>query len=172
MKYVFFAVSVFLATAAISQSNTIVGQATAIDGDTIEIHGTRIRFHGMDAPERSQPCYDENGEEYRCGPIAANALDEMIGGQVVSCDPVNTDRYGRVVAVCSVKGADLGELLVIRGLAVAYPLYSDAYIPAEIVARIRHIGLWRGEFELALAVATKRITGMAYRSFRSLWEVM
>lgn len=58
-----------------------------------------------------------------------------------------TDRYGRMAAVCSVAGLDLGERLVQHGLAVDYTYYSKGlYRQAEAEARSRMADLWIGSF--------------------------
>lgn len=130
------------------EANNIMGNATVIDGDTIDIHDIRIRLHGIDAPEGSQPCYDETGQRYRCGRDATFALDDAIGNREVSCIERDVDRYGRIVAVCSVGSVDLNEFLVRSGFAVAYRKYSGDYISAERDARSARRGLWRGQFEM------------------------
>jgi endonuclease YncB( thermonuclease family) len=71
-----------------------------IDGDTIEIHGQGIRLHGIDTPEDGQTCDDASGKPYRCGQVAALALADKIGAGTVACEQRDTDRYGRIVAVC------------------------------------------------------------------------
>lgn len=55
----------------------IVGRATVIDGDTIEIQGEQIRLNGVDAPETTQLCRNAQREPYRCGVVAARALDKL-----------------------------------------------------------------------------------------------
>src|SRR5262249_37998204 len=84
----------------------VVGVASVIDGDTIEIHGQRVRLYGIDAPEAGQTCNLE-GRPWRCGQASANALAERIGRRTVTCDPRDRDRYGRLVAGCSVAGASI-----------------------------------------------------------------
>jgi endonuclease YncB( thermonuclease family) len=122
----------------------IIGRASVIDGDTIEIHGQRIRLHGIDAPEKGQPCFDASGKFYRCGPAAANALDEFIGISPVTCRERDADRYGRIVAACSVRGEDIEAWLVRNGHAMAYRRYSSEYIGAEQEARNAKRGIWAG----------------------------
>ena len=78
----------------------IIGRASVTDGDTVVIHGTRIRLCGIDAPESAQLCQDAAGKNYRCGQQAALALVNRIGEAPISCEPRDTDRYGRTVAVC------------------------------------------------------------------------
>ena len=127
-------------------SSTISGRASVIDGDTIEIQGQRIRLYGIDAPESRQTCRDGNGRDYRCGQRATSALSNKIGGQTVSCDQKDIDRYGRIVAVCRVGGEDLNGWLVSEGLAIAYRYYSMDYVSMEDAARTAKRGLWAGSF--------------------------
>ncbi len=122
----------------------IVGRASVIDGDTIEIQGQRIRLHGVDAPEKGQPCFDASGNIYRCGQVAAMALDHLIGASPVSCRERDTDRYGRTVAICAVRGVDIEAWLVRNGHAFAYRRYSSDYIGAEQEAKNNRRGLWAG----------------------------
>jgi endonuclease YncB( thermonuclease family) len=82
----------------------LTGQATVIDGHTIDIHGQRIRLHDIDAPEGAQQC-ELDGERYRCGQTGAFVLADRIDQQTVRCEERDIDRYGCIVAVCSVGGA-------------------------------------------------------------------
>jgi len=131
--------------AATAQATPITGQASVIDGDTIEIHGTRVRLHGIDAPESDQLCIVQE-REVRCGQQAATALFERIGRGTVSCEPKDRDRYGRIVAVCRVRGEDLNASMVTDGWAMAYREYSPDYIPQEEVASAAKVGIWAGLF--------------------------
>jgi endonuclease YncB( thermonuclease family) len=76
-----------------------IGQASVIDGDTLEIHGTRIRLFGIDAPESEQLCRNVQGDRYRCGQQASNALFGFIDRRPVECIEVDCDRYKRAVSV-------------------------------------------------------------------------
>jgi endonuclease YncB( thermonuclease family) len=127
-------------------SPELTGVASVIDGDTLEIHGERIRLHGIDAPEADQVC-TSNSQQYRCGQKAALALSDFIARQTVFCGQRDTDRYGRVVAVCSVAGQDLGAWMVSRGHALAYRKYSLDYVPEEEAAAAARQGMWAGEFQ-------------------------
>jgi endonuclease YncB( thermonuclease family) len=129
-----------------SPPERIVGPATIIDGDTLEIGGRRIRLHGIDAPETAQTCRVED-RPYRCGEEAAFALADEVGRRPVACDPVDSDRYGRVIAVCWLGIEDLNARMVAQGWALAYRRYSDDYALDEETARAARRGLWRGQFE-------------------------
>ena len=121
---------------------TIAGRASVIDGDTIEIQGTRIRLFGIDAPESGQQC-TVAGKASRCGQQAAFVLSDKIGNRPVECRRKDTDRYGRMVAVCAVGGEDLSAWLVSQGWALAYRYYSETYVPHESAASRAKRGMWR-----------------------------
>ena len=123
----------------------ITGTASVIDGDTIEIHGQRIRFHGIDAPESRQTCV-ANGEVWRCGQQAALALSDFIGSSPVTCEEQGTDRYGRTIATCHIRGEDIEAWMVTNGWALAYRKYSTDYVGQEQAAKAARRGIWRGEF--------------------------
>jgi endonuclease YncB( thermonuclease family) len=129
-----------------AQAETISGRASIIDGDTLELAGKRIRLYGVDAPESSQRCKDGRGIEYRCGQRAALALADKIGAAPVSCSVRDTDRYRRLVAVCSQRGLDLNSWLVAEGYAVAYRQFSNDYVPQENAAKSARRGIWAGSF--------------------------
>ena len=140
---------VFLqAATATAYADSLTGQATVVDGDTIEIHGNRIRLAGIDAPESRQGCFGKEGEEYRCGKVAAFALADRIGRAPVTCLGTEKDRYRRLIATCSIGNVDLNAWMVDQGYAVAYRRYSKAYIPQEEAAKIAHRGLWAGTFAM------------------------
>lgn len=127
-------------------AETITGVASVTDGDSLEIRGTRIRLHGIDAPESSQRCIRPSGREWRCGQQAALAMSDQIGRRSVSCVPRDTDRYGRIIAVCSQDGVDLKAWMVQEGWAVAYRQYSRDYVREETEARRAGRNIWSGTF--------------------------
>jgi hypothetical protein len=100
--------SLTLAASAREPAAPIVGRASVIDGDTIEIRGQRIRLFGIDAPEGRQTCTDAKGAAYRCGQKAAQALDYRISDGVVTCEPKDRDRYGRIRGVPGLRGGLVG----------------------------------------------------------------
>ena len=124
-----------------------MGRASVTDGDTVVIRGTRIRLHGIDAPESAQLCQDAAGKSYRCGQVAALALADRIGEANISCEPRDTDRYGRTVAVCRKGEEDLNAWMVSQGYATAYQRFSRDYVGVETTARALKRGLWAGTFD-------------------------
>ena len=64
----------------------------------------------------------------------------------VECAERDRDRYGRVVAVCSIPGEDLNAWMVEQGWPVAYRKYSTDYVSHETAAKTARRGLWRGDF--------------------------
>jgi endonuclease YncB( thermonuclease family) len=125
----------------------IVGVPGITDGDTIRIGTDRIRLHGIDAPERHQQCGGDDGQPYACGQVATRALADFVNGREVDCRVMDTDRYGRAVAVCLVGGVDINGWLVTNGWAVAYTKYSLDYVDEEEAARQAKAGLWSGDFQ-------------------------
>jgi endonuclease YncB( thermonuclease family) len=154
-------VAVFAASAAFSApdegtNERIVGRAKVVDGDTIEIGDRRIHLYGIDAPEFKQTC--RLGERtYACGEEAAFALADEIAQATLVCDPVDVNRFGRVIAVCWLGPEDVNARMVSRGWALAHrgaspsreagPSAPEAYVAAEDEARLAGRGLWRGEFD-------------------------
>jgi endonuclease YncB( thermonuclease family) len=120
--------------------------ARVIDGDTLEWKGERVRLLGIDAPEMKQTC-ERDGVTWLCGKEARKALAEWLGDGDVDCEGDERDKYGRLLAHCSVDGEDIGEWMVSRGLAVAYYRFSYEYQRAEYQAKSAKAGMWAGEFQ-------------------------
>ena len=120
--------------------------ARVIDGDTIDISGQRIRLHGIDAPEMKQACRTKKGQEQLCGELAKQSLETMVRGQQVRCEGDESDRYGRLIAVCFVGPFNVNERMVADGWALAYRQYSKDYVRAEEFAKSQKEGMWRTDF--------------------------
>ena len=71
----------------------------------LRVTTSKIRLFGVDAPESAQSCL-AGDRRWPCGREAARTLDGRIGSSRVVCEERDTDRYGRIVAVCRVGGAD------------------------------------------------------------------
>lgn len=63
-----------------------------VDADTLEMAGQRVRLQGIDAPEAAQACRQTDGQRYRCGDRATQALRARIGTGAVTCTIEGRDR--------------------------------------------------------------------------------
>lgn len=131
---------------AAQSENAWTGQVSVIDGDTLGMGTQRFRLHGIDAPESGQTCEHAERSTWRCGQQAALALADKIGRAHVTCRETDKDRYGRIVAVCTLGSQDLNQWMVRSGWAVAYLKYSRDYAADEAAAKQAGIGIWSGEF--------------------------
>ena len=121
------------------------GRATVIDGDTLKIGQIPIRIHGIDAPEKNQVCIKKN-VSWKCGVEATKLMRSLVMRSEVSCEKLDQDRYGRIVGRCFSNGNNLGETMVVQGLALAYRQYSSEYVPMERVSKSVQRGMWAGKF--------------------------
>lgn len=119
----------------------VAGKVRVVDGDTIDVGDTRIRLHGIDAPERDQPCTTLTGQNWGCGDWVMRQVQDRFDGVPARCEPVDRDRYGRVVARCFAGGQDIGRVLVREGLAYAYRKYSMDYDLDEKTALVADRGI-------------------------------
>jgi endonuclease YncB( thermonuclease family) len=89
-----------------------------VDGDTLRCGTTRVRLSAIDAPEMPGHCRPGR----RCTPgdpyASADHLRSLVAGAAVSCRQIDTDHYGRAVALCSAGGRDLSCEQVRSGHAV------------------------------------------------------
>lgn len=73
--------------------------------------------------------------------------------QMVRCNCLERDRYGRQVAEVFAGNKFLQEEQVKAGLAYHYARYSgncphrDAIVQAEAIAQSNHAGVWSGNYE-------------------------
>lgn len=128
----------------------VTGSARVVDGDSLEMPGARIRLFGIDAPEGRQTC-QRNGSAWQCGREAADQLTSVIGDRPVVCEQQDRDRYGRMVAICSVGDIDLSRAMIQAGMAVALPQFTDAYVVDEARAKSFKLGLWASQFDMPAA---------------------
>lgn len=109
-----------------------------VDGDTADIRlqsgMIRVRLHAIDAPERDQPH----------GAASKQALSKLVYGKPVNVEPVEQDRYDRLVARLWLGELDVNAEMVKEGAAWVYRRYADdpAYCTYEKAARDLKRGLW------------------------------
>lgn len=142
------AVLVLLAIRVFNQATVTPGTIEVIDGDSFRRGKDEIRLNGIDAPEYRQTCRNENGRDWNCGREAAQALRNLVSGRTVDCTGLDADRYGRLVARCTVGNMVLNSEMVRLGWAVAYTRHSTLYVREEKEARRDKRGIWRGTFDL------------------------
>jgi len=105
-----------------------------IDGDTITADGEKIRLWGIDAPEKGEPLYKDS----------TAALRTFLEGARLECQPIERDRYKRMVMHCFANDDDLGALMVKAGFARDYARYSDGfYAHEERFAQDARLGIWK-----------------------------
>ena len=98
------------------QPSTVEGEAAALDGNTLVVDGHRVRVRALHAPEVDEP-----------GGAAAKEMAALaILGEHVICTGVDTDRFGRLVADCTMSsdGADFAEVMIRAGHAVHCPAHG------------------------------------------------
>ena len=97
--------------------SVLIGQAIIIDGDTLRIDNQSIRIWGLDAPEINT----------QRGIRAREAMQRLVSGKEVICEPDGTVSFNRVVAKCFVDGEDIASIMIERGLAKPYCKFSGDY---------------------------------------------
>jgi endonuclease YncB( thermonuclease family) len=127
-------------------ATAIVGKPWVIDGDTVSLSNTHIRLEGIDAPERDQTCLNAAGNSWGCGQAATRELRRYISGRELTCEPRTTDRYRRVLAVCSLPdGSEINVWMVRQGWALSSG-FVKKYASEEAEAEAARRGLWAGSF--------------------------
>lgn len=138
-------ISTVLICATLAMSDGDSGRCRTADG---EAH--RVRLQGIDAGEVSPftRCH-QSPQVWACSTTArtwGNAARErarQLAANGARCTIVDTDRYRRNVAVCTVNGRDLGAILVREGLATSDTNFGDPYRREEAEARRAGRGVWR-----------------------------
>ena len=91
-----------------------------VDGDTVWIEGEKIRIMGYDTPEPSTGIC--GGVVEVCLAHRASArLVELLNMDSIRIERHGKDRFGRTLAIVSVGGDDVGDILVAEGLARYWP---------------------------------------------------
>jgi endonuclease YncB( thermonuclease family) len=76
---------------------------------------------------------------------ATQELRAYLGGRELRCAPEGYDRYHRVLAICSLAGADVNAWMVLQGWALAYGS-AGHYQSQQDDARAAKRGIWAGTF--------------------------
>lgn len=147
MRAALLVIGCLMTSPAHATANAIIGNPEVVDGDGLVIGPIRIRLHGIDAPELGQSCADPAGGTWPCDKAAAERLEVLIGGGEVTCEPLDRDAYGRIIARCTAGDVDLAETLTAEGLVWAFRRYSDDYAPVEDQARSTGRGIWQAATE-------------------------
>ncbi|MDY6783142.1 MAG: thermonuclease family protein [Cyanobacteriota bacterium] len=132
------------------------------DGDTITAldpggNKLSVRFACVDAPEVARSAKQKKSRrlvdksQFKWGERAKKRVEELVeqGGDRVTLNITDTDRYGRQVAEVRLNdGTFVQEVLAREGLALVYRPYlkncpsADAVEQAEAEAKRRRRGLW------------------------------
>ncbi|URK87606.1 thermonuclease family protein [Rhizobium sp. RCAM05350] len=121
---------------------TMSGLPRVVDGDTLVLDGKRIRLVGIDAPELRQVC-QRGGRDWPCGTEAKGYLSTLIDDAKTTCEADGSDRYRRLLAVCTAHGLELNSAMVGAGYAIAFGNYEAE----QSVAKNHRLGLWAGDFD-------------------------
>ena len=114
---------------------------SVVDGDTIKVIDqtglTTIRLYGIDSPEKKQAY----------GMAAKDFTTVLVAGKMVDISPVDTDRYGRTVAIVMLGTQCLQEQLILSGYAWVYPDYCkrsfcNAWSSLQGISAGNRVGLW------------------------------
>lgn len=116
------------------------------DGDSLRVQldsgPIEIRLHGIDAPELRP-------RRQRFGPEATKVLASLLTTAPLEIEPVEQDRYDRMVARVYVDGRDVSAAMLESGFAWAYRDYLNSetrhYCDLEAAARTAGRGIWVGK---------------------------
>ncbi|WP_417828098.1 thermonuclease family protein [Thalassospira sp.] len=125
---------------------SLTGTARAVDADTLEFGFRRIDLWGADAMNRFQKCL-VNGQSTACGAEAWQVTTNLLVATPITCEVRGKNRYHRNMAVCrNANGVDIGQSLIVRGMAVARLDQMPDYETYETQARQARAGIWAGQF--------------------------
>ena len=128
-------------------SGGISGKPRVESGDQFRLGRTRIQLYGLDAPEFDQCCENEYGRPFRCGMMAYDALQQLVGRSSVNCLPEGKDEFGNTLAICYVGDMNLNSRMVRTGWAVARGAQRPDYEPLERLAKREKAGIWKFIFD-------------------------
>ncbi len=105
--------------------------------NTIKFNGKseiEVRLSSIDAPEYFQPY----------GDVCRQELSNIIGSQTISLDPVDQDKYDRIIAVVYIANLNVNREMVRRGCAWAYRRYLKDFsmLALEREAKEQKVRIW------------------------------
>jgi micrococcal nuclease len=136
MRYIYSFVFVCLFSVCFSQKTYKV--ISVHDGDTFEIieNGKRqsCRIANIDAPELKQSF----------GINSRDSIRSLILGKEIIIYPIGTDIYNRMIVSAKVKGLRIDSLIIQKGWAWHYSIYSKESLLADCMktAMSQNLGLW------------------------------
>lgn len=122
MRSILFAAFAFTSCSVPSQvptNRSFEAKARALDGDTVAVD---FRLLGVDAFERRQMCERREGC-WQCGKAAQDFAANILRAKTADIKLTPSSTYGRPVAIVTVDGKDLGEMLVRAGLSIPEARY-------------------------------------------------
>lgn len=119
----------------------------------VQSGGAEIRIAGIEALPGDAQCGPAGEAQWPCGNFARAALQRLLRGRPIECDPVDTPaaKAGETRSVttsCEIDGRDIGEWLVSRGWAQPAAPTSEAgednarYGEAMETAKAERRGQW------------------------------
>jgi endonuclease YncB( thermonuclease family) len=131
-------ISLILAATPGLADDSLTGEAIMRDAVTIAISGARIRLGAILPPDETRMCGTAN-----CAEAAQTELASAIKGHTVTCTKHHKLGHGYFLGACTVDGADLGQHLLLQGLALPDAGASQAYRAAADRAKVARRGIWQ-----------------------------
>jgi endonuclease YncB( thermonuclease family) len=91
-----------------------------VDGDTLWLNGEKFRLQGYDTPETTTGLCGGEAEQ-QLGYRAALRLVELLNMGGGALRRTGVDRYGRTLAILTIDGRDIADILVAEVLARYWP---------------------------------------------------
>ncbi|MBP8937210.1 thermonuclease family protein [Shinella sumterensis] len=89
-----------------------------VDGDTFWYRRVKYRVENIDAPEAGNGA--QCGRERALADEATHYFQMLMRGPKLHFEEMGKDRYGRILARVATSDGDIGERMIVRGLARAY----------------------------------------------------
>lgn len=140
------ALAALLLVPAAARAETITGEATVTKPYSFTLGDYEVFLLGVDSMEPKQNC-NVSGRVWECWAAAMRELETILSSGEVSCDSVvEASSPKRMIATCTVGGADVGQQMVEAGFGLALTNETTRYNDAQADARVAGTGLWQGTF--------------------------